>query len=283
MIVFMNRIDRLVSKILDKYHCFELPEEKKKEAFVFEDHLYLKCYANTYSTDNYIVVRSELENISKREFIAMDNIPPMNKYGFNKEKMDTYDISSPNFNLSGVGAAIAIFKVSSLEIEQVFYFSESLIDSICLQNSTNLAIIVDREAGYTYVIKLDDFQEDFYLTIKGISKVYGNYLVVFPEDPYDNYDVQTSISLVDLKSQKEYILSDELKKKGIEAIDCSNSIYDEKNNILSICSFDDNKITKFSLSYIKRHCIIKELESTDNDSRLPGCCTTEIGESYEDK
>lgn len=259
----MNKVNSIISKILANNACFTLSNEKGTEkAKVVGEYLYLFCIANTYSTDDYIVVTNEGDNISKLEFLANGNIPLVSKYGFDiegkcKNKLDTYDISEPTFCLNGQGSAIAIFKVSTLELQQVYYFpcEEKYVD-LTLDSYNDMIIIQGKgqweEETPTYILKAGEFNRNFYAIINGASKRYGKYLVVFPFDDY-YYDVPCSLSFIDLEKMQEYLLSEELEKRNIEFLG-RNTFYDDVENILHIFDDDETEVAKFSLNYLLKHC-----------------------------
>lgn len=276
----MNKVNGKISKILTNNTCFTLPNKTgETNAIVIGEYLYLFCIANTYSTDDYIVVINGNDNITKVEFIANNNIPPVSKFGFDKEgkckeEFDTYDISNPAFCLNGQGSAIAIFNISTLELYQVYYFPcEQEYVNLTLDSFNDMVIVQGKEQWkeetHTYVFKVGEFGRNCHAVINGVSKRYGKYLVVIP---FGYYDVACSLSLVDLENMQEYILSEELKNRNIEDIG-PKTIYDNTKKILYIFDGGDNEVARIPLNYIVKHCKKNNIGTQKKDFILPGCCT----------
>lgn len=280
----MNKLDNIVKEILSRYTYFTLPDEdeishsdfyKGKEirtegdhALVIRDFICLVCYANTYATPDYIAVDGNNDNITKREFLSRDHMFSEDKFGNGMDKFPTCNISSPKFKLEGKGMAVAIFKKETLDLVQTYFFAGSSLSSLYAVENDSLVFV---SFNHIYIQLYGEYKADFHMTINGTGVCFGDYLVVYPPE---YYDYTTSLSLIDLKKEKEYILSEILKGLHVDSIEVGSVNFDIKSQIL-VFKDGGQKEYKLQLSDIKKRCKAEEL-SKEEDYLLPGSIITEI-------
>lgn len=117
-----------------------------------------------------------------------------------------------------------------------------------IHRSYDRVIIVDHSIHESYILN-SWISDEFYQVIHGICKVYGDYLIAFPDDDYDASD---SLSLIEVSSRTEYVLGNELYNRGIDYVEYSSCYFDTNTKTLYFKGFLSEKQYSITLDYIKQ-------------------------------
>lgn len=237
-------ISEIINNALLKYPEISRVEYGDNDAIVIGDYLYLTCHINVFNTDNCIIVRSNHDNISMASFYNEGGLSNMyNKITGNH----SWNVSSNDFMIHGTGKTVAIIQISTLQIIKCYYFPNNR-SYLEIHRSYDRVIIVDHSIHESYILN-SWISDEFYQVIHGICKVYGDYLIAFPDDDYDASD---SLSLIEVSSRTEYVLGNELYNRGIDYVEYSSCYFDTNTKTLYFKGFLSEKQYSITLDYIKQ-------------------------------